>query len=55
MTADGRDRRSAQSMAEVGREQINVALAMTDAVDLQMLSLGRELGAFARRQAGAKR
>src|SRR6516165_5708357 len=54
MTADGRVWLQAQSLSGAAREQITVAVAMIDALDLQMVPLEKELRAYARRQAGCK-
>jgi transposase len=54
MTSDGREWLAAQSMPEIGREQINIALAMINGIDLQLASMDKELRAYARRQAGCK-
>ncbi len=43
MVADGRDWLAAQSLPEAAREQITVALAMIDALELQLAPLSREL------------
>src|SRR5215211_8262923 len=54
MTAEGRDWLKAQPLPAAAREQVTVAIAMIDAIDLQMAPVEKELRAFARRQAGCK-
>jgi len=54
MVGDGREWLSAQPLPETTREQVAVALAMIDALDLQMRPIEKELRAYARRQAGCK-
>ncbi len=54
MVADGRDWLAAQSLPEAAREQITVALAMIDALELQLAPLSRELRLYARAQTGCK-
>jgi transposase len=54
MTGDGREWLAAQALPETAREQVTIALAMIDAVDVQMAPLDKELRAYARRQAGCK-
>ena len=54
MTADGRAWLAAQPLPAVAREQIAVAIAMVDALELQIAPLDRGLRAYARRQAGCK-
>jgi transposase len=54
MTAEGRDWLKAQPLPAAAREQVTVALAMIDAIDLQMAPVEKELRAYARRQAGCK-
>jgi transposase len=54
MVGDGRDWLAAQPLPETAREQVTVALAMIDALDLQMRPIEKELRAYARRQAGCK-
>jgi transposase len=41
-------------LTDAAREQIKVALAMIDAVDVQVAPLDRELRSYARRQVGCK-
>ena len=54
MTAEGRDWLKAQPLPAAAREQVTVAIAMIDAIDVQMAPVERELRAYARRQAGCK-
>jgi transposase len=54
MTAEGRDWLKAQPLPAAAREQVTVAIAMIDAIDLQMAPLEKQLRAYARRQAGCK-
>ena len=54
MTAEGRDWLKAQPLPAAAREQVTVAIAMIDAIDLQMAPVQKELRAYARRQAGCK-
>jgi transposase len=54
LTRESRAWLAAQSLPAVAQEQITVALAMIDALDLQMGPIERELRAYARRQAGCK-
>jgi transposase len=54
MTGEGREWLGAQPLAAAAREQVTVALAMIDALELQIAPLDKELRAYARRQAGCK-
>jgi transposase len=54
MTSDGREWLARQPLPEAAREQVSIALAMIDSLDLQMAPLEKELRSFARRQAGCK-
>ncbi len=54
MVGDGRDWLAVQPLPQTAREQVTVALAMIDALDLQMRPIEKELRAYARRQAGCK-
>ena len=54
MTADGRAWLTAQPLPETAREQVTVALAMIDALELQIAPIEKELRAYARRQAGCR-
>ena len=54
MTEEGRRWLAAQRVPAGAREQIQVALSLIDALDLQLTPLDKELRAFARRQAGCK-
>ena len=42
------------ALPETAREQVTVALGMIDALDVQIAPIGRELRAYARRQAGCR-
>jgi transposase len=54
MTAEGRLWLSEQPLPAVAREQVGVAIAMVDALDVQLAPLDRELRAYARRQPGCR-
>jgi len=54
MVGDGREWLAAQPLSATAREQITVALAMIDALEAQIVPLGKELRAYARRQVGCK-
>jgi transposase len=54
MVGDGRDWLEAQPLPETAREQVTVAVAMIDAVAVQIAPLEKELRAYARRQAGCQ-
>jgi transposase len=54
MEGDGRDWLDAQPLPAAAREQIMVALAMIDALAVQIAPLDRQLRAYARRQTGCK-
>jgi transposase len=54
MTAEGRDWLKAQPLPAAAREQVTVAIAMIDAIDVQMAPVEKELRAYARRQAGCE-
>jgi len=54
MTRDGRAWLQAAPLPETAREQVTVAIAMIDAIDVQMAPVEKELRAYARRQAGCK-
>jgi transposase len=54
MTGEGRSWLAAQPLLGCAREQVTVALAMIDAVDLQLAPVDKELRAFARRQPGCR-
>jgi transposase len=54
MTGDGRAWLAAQPLPATAREQVQVALAIIDALETQIAPLDRELRAYARRQAGCK-
>jgi transposase len=52
MTADGRAWLAAQPLPATAREQITVAIAMIDALEVQLAPITKELRAYARRQPG---
>ena len=54
MTAEGRRWLAAQRLPLNAREQVTVAIAMIDALDVQLAPLDRELRAYARRQPGCR-
>ncbi len=54
MTADGRAWLAAQPLPETAREQITVAIAMIDALEVQLAPITKELRAYARRQPGCR-
>jgi transposase len=54
MTAEGRDWLKTRPLPAAAREQVTVAIAMIDAIDVQMAPVEKELRAYARRQAGCK-
>ena len=54
MTVDGRGWLAEQRLPVAAREQIQVAVAMVDALEAQIAPLDRALRAYARRQAGCK-
>jgi transposase len=54
MTAEGRAWLEAQPLPACAREQITVAVAMVDALELQLAPIDRELRAYARRQPGCR-
>ena len=54
MTRDGRAWLEQQALPEPAREQVAVATAMIDAIDLQMAPVEKQLRAYARRQTGCK-
>ena len=54
MTGEGQRWLAAQPLAACAREQITVALAMIDALDLQLAPLNKQLRAYARRQPGCR-
>ena len=54
MVGDGRDWLAGQPLPDTAREQITVALAMIDALDVQIAPIDRELRAYARAQTGCK-
>ena len=54
MVGDRREWLAARPVPETAREQVTVALAMIDALEVQMRPIEKELRAYARRQAGCK-
>jgi transposase len=54
MTREGRAWLSEQPLPETAREQVAVAIAMIDALDVQLAPIDRELRAYARRQVGCR-
>jgi transposase len=54
MVGDGRDWLAGQPVPDTAREQITVALAMIDALEVQIAPVDRELRAYARAQTGCK-
>jgi transposase len=54
MVGDGREWLASQPLPQTAREQVTVALAMIDALSVQMAPREKELRAYARRQAGCK-
>jgi transposase len=54
MIGDGLQWLAAQPLPETAREQVRVALAMIDALEVQIAPLEKELRSYARRQAGCK-
>ncbi|MGZ6590288.1 MAG: IS110 family RNA-guided transposase [Solirubrobacteraceae bacterium] len=54
LIGDGREWLASQPLPETAREQVTVALAMIDALEVQIAPLDKELRAYARRQAGCK-
>ncbi len=54
MTGEGQQWLAAQPLPAGAREQVTVALAMIEAVDVQLAPLTRELRAYARRQPGCR-
>jgi transposase len=54
MTRDGRAWLEAAPLPKTAREQITVAVAMIDALDVQLTPIDKELCAYARRQPGCR-
>src|SRR4051812_34195585 len=54
MTDAGRQWLAAQALAATAREQITVAVAMIEALDLQLAPIDKQLRAYARRQVGCR-
>jgi transposase len=55
MTADGREWLAAQRLPATAREQVTVALAMIDALDVQLAPATKELRDYAAGRPGARR
>jgi len=54
MTGEGRAWLAGQPLPETAREQVTVAIAMIDALDVQLAPIEKELRAYARRQPGCR-
>ena len=54
MVGDGRDWLAQQPLPDTAREQVTIALAMIDALELQIRPIEKELRAYARRQIGCR-
>ena len=54
MVGDGRDWLSTQPLPDAAREQVTVALAVSDALERQIAPLDKELRPYARQQAGCR-
>jgi transposase len=54
ITADGRAWLAQQPLPQTAREQVAVAIAMVDALEVQIAPLDRQLRAYARRQPGCR-
>ena len=54
MVGDGRDWLAVQPLPDTARERVTVALAMIDALEVQMRPIEKELRSYARRQAGCR-
>jgi transposase len=54
MTADGRAWLAEQPLPQTGREQVAVAIAMIDALEVQLAPIDKQLRAYARRQPGCR-
>jgi len=54
MTRDGREWLAEQALPETAREQVTVAIAMIDALDVQLAPIEKELRAYARGQPGCR-
>src|SRR6187200_1898883 len=53
-TGEGREWLATQPLPAAAREQVTVALAMIDALEMQIAPLDKQLRAYARRQAGCQ-
>ena len=54
LIGDGREWLAAQPLPAAAREQVTVALAMIDGIEVQIAPLDKELRAYAQRQSGSK-
>ena len=54
LIGDGREWLAAQPLPAAAREQVTVALAMIDGIEVQIAPLDKELRAYAHRQSGCK-
>ena len=54
MTREGRAWLQAQPLPETAREQVTVAIAMVDALEIQLAPITKQLRAYARRQVGCR-
>src|SRR5205085_4801923 len=54
MSTENREWLSKQRLPAAAREQIRVAVAMIDALDIQLTPLDKDLRAYARKQSGCK-
>jgi transposase len=54
MTAEGRAWLAEQPLPETAREQVTVALAMIDALEVRLVPIDKELRVYARRQPGCR-
>ena len=54
LVGDGREWLASQPLPATAREQVTVALAMIDALELQIAPVDKQLRAYARRQAGCR-
>jgi hypothetical protein len=54
MTRERRAWLAGQALPETAREQVTVAIAMIDALEVQIAPIDRELRAYARRQPGCR-
>jgi transposase len=54
MTREGRAWLQAQALPDTAREQVTVAIAMVDALEIQLAPITKQLRAYARRQVGCR-